>query len=157
VSTTSALAGILRRELDGMQRLSAVLSEEFAALSRGDADALERVMSGKSTVLAELQDAAAARAKALQTAGVAASREAVEAWLKTAGSSDQSLKLWQDLMRLSGEAQGVHRANQTLLEGLMRHNQQALDLLVRLANPDQVYQADGSTTASFGPRSRGQA
>jgi flagellar biosynthesis/type III secretory pathway chaperone len=59
-------------------------------------------------------------------------------------------------MHLTGELQGVHRANQTLLEGLMRHNQQALDLLVRLANPDQVYQADGSTTGSFGPRSRGQ-
>jgi flagellar biosynthesis/type III secretory pathway chaperone len=156
MSVTSAFVGTLRRELDGMRRLSAVLDEEFAALSRGDADALERLMGGKSAVLAELQDAAAARATALQAAGVGASRQVVEIWLKTAGGSDQGLKLWQELMHLTGELQGVHRANQTLLEGLMRHNQQALDLLVRLANPDQVYQADGSTTGSFGPRSRGQ-
>jgi flagellar biosynthesis/type III secretory pathway chaperone len=156
MSVTSAFVGTLRRELDGMRRLSAVLDEEFAALSRGDADALERLMDGKSAVLAELQDAAAARATALQAAGVGASRQVVEIWLKTAGGSDQGLKLWQELMHLTGELQGVHRANQTLLEGLMRHNQQALDLLVRLANPDQVYQADGSTTGSFGPRSRGQ-
>lgn len=157
MSSASAFTDILRRELDGMQQLSSILGEEFAAMSSGDADALERVMSGKSAVLTHLQEAASARMAALQAAGVAVSREAVEAWLRAAGGSADGLVLWQELLQLTREVHGNHQTNQALLEGLMRHNQQALDLLTRLANPDLTYQSDGSTIGSFGKRNRGLA
>lgn len=156
MTAVGSFAGILRRELESMQRLSAVLADEFAALGRGDVDALEATLQRKSAVLEELQACAVDRVAALQTAGIAASREAIEAWLKM--MQGDGLATWNDLMTRTLEVQGIHQTNQALLEGLARHNQQALELLARLANPDQTYQADGSAGGSgFGPRSRGTA
>jgi flagellar biosynthesis/type III secretory pathway chaperone len=154
--STSQFTDILRRELDGMHRLSAILAEEFATLGRTDPDALDQVLQRKAAILDELQRCASERASALSSAGVAASAASIEAWIRT-NSGAQGVKLWGDLMSRTREVHNNHQTNLTLLEGLMRHNRQSLDLLTRLANPDLTYQADGSTSGSFGTRSRGQA
>ncbi len=147
---------ILRRELAGMKRLSAILAEEFTTLGRTDPEALDQVLQRKASVLDELQKCAIERSAALSAAGIEASAKAVEAWLQaTAGA--KGAELWGDLMTRTREVHKHHQTNLTLLEGLMRHNRQSLDLLTRLANPDMTYQADGSTSGGFGTRSRGQA
>jgi len=146
---------ILRRELSGMQRLSAILAEEFVTLGRTDPDALDAVLQRKAATLDDLQKCAAERVAVLAAAGVESTSAAVEAWIK-ANSGTQGAGLWSDLMARTREVHKHHQTNLALLEGLMRHNQQALDLLTRLANPDLTYQADGRTSGSFGTRSRGQ-
>jgi len=147
---------ILRRELDGMQRLSAILAEEFTTLGSTDPDALDAVLQRKAAILDELQRCATERVTALAAAGIEATAATVEAWVQsTAGT--QGARLWNDLLARTREVHSHHQTNLTLLEGLMRHNRQSLDLLTRLASPDLTYGADGSTSGSFGTRSRGQA
>lgn len=154
--STAHFNDILRRELDGMQRLSAILAEEFSTLGRTDPDALDTVLHRKAAILDDLQKCATERAKTLAAAGVEATSTAVEAWLQ-ASSGAQGTQLWTDLMARTREVHDHHQTNVALLEGLMRNNRQSLDLLTRLANPDLTYQADGKTSGSFGTRSRGQA
>ncbi len=154
--SASQFNDILRRELDGMRRLSVILAEEFSTLGSTDADALDAVLQRKSAVLDELQRCAAERASALASAGVETTNSAIEAWIE-ATSGAPGTQLWNDLMARTREVHTHHQTNLTLLEGLMRHNRQSLDLLTRLANPDMTYQSDGRTSGSFGTRSRGQA
>ena len=149
-----AFTDILRRELDGMRGLAALMTEDFAALGSGDHDAIESVTTRKTKLIDHLQRLAEERAAAMRAAGIATTREAMEGWLKASGDG---IKVWQELLERTREVQGHHQTHQALLEGLARHNQQAIDLLIRLANPEQTYQADGSTTGGFGARSRGTA
>jgi len=151
---TAAFTDILRRELGAIQSLSDLLVEEFAAMGSGNTDVLEDTLKRKAILLEQLQRLSSERVQGLQTAGVSNTQSAIEAWLKNSG---EGLRLWQDLMARTREVHKHHQANQALLEGLMRCNQQTLDLLVRLASPEQTYEADGRTTGSFGPRSRGTA
>jgi len=151
-----AFADIVRRELDGMQRLAAILTEEFSTLGRTDPDALDAVLQRKAAVLDELQRCAVERATVLASAGVEATNSAIEAWIQ-ATSGTPGAKLWSELMARTREVHSHHQSNLALLEGLMRHNRQSLDLLTRLANPDMTYQADGRTSGNLGTRSRGQA
>ncbi|MBU3694554.1 MAG: flagellar protein FlgN [Rhodocyclaceae bacterium] len=152
--SATAFSDILRRELEGMRQLGALLAEEFTALGSGDSEALERAGVRKAELLDRMQKQAAERGAALQAAGVGASREAIEAWLAASGDG---LKVWRELLGHTREVQSQQQANHALLEGLMRHNQKALDLLIQLANPQQTYQADGSTSGGFAARSRGSA
>lgn len=154
--STIPFVDILGRELDGMQRLSAILAEEFSTLGRTDPDALDAVLQRKTAILDELQRCATERAAALADAGIEVKSATVEAWVRaTAGA--QGAKLWNELLARTREVHNHHQTNVALLEGLMRHNRQSLDLLTRLASPDLTYQSDGSTSGSLGTRSRGQA
>ena len=151
-----AFTTVISRELEGMRRLAAVLAEEFASLGSTDPDALDKVLQRKAGILDELQHCAAERATALRQAGIAADGSAIQAWVAaTAGPAGAAL--WADLMARTREVWVQHQTNTALLEGLMRHNRQSLDLLTRLANPEMTYQADGSTAGGFGTRSRGSA
>ncbi|MFZ4498071.1 MAG: flagella synthesis protein FlgN [Burkholderiales bacterium] len=152
---TAPLEDILRREFDGMQRLGDILAEEFTLLGRSDPDAVDAVLQRKSAILDELQRHANERSVALAATGVAGAAE-TEAWLR-AHAGEPTAALWRDLLARTRNVWTQHQTNTTLLEGLMRHNRQTLDLLTRLANPDMTYQADGSTAGGFGTRSRGQA
>lgn len=154
--STAPFLDTLRHELEGMHRLSAILAEEFAGLGSADPDVLDQILRRKAAILDDLQDTARSRAAALAAAGVEASATGVESWLHaTAGA--QGAKLWTDLLAQTRAVHDLHRTNTALLEGLMRHNRQSLDLLTRLASPDLTYGADGSTSGSFGTRNRGRA
>lgn len=154
MSDPRRFAEIIRREHDGMHQLGAVLAEEFACLGRNDAEALDAVMQRKATLLDDLQRVATERDATLRAAGVAVSRDAVERWLQSTG---HGIGEWHALLARTRDIQNQHRLNQTLLESLLRHNQRSLDLLMQMANPDLTYGADGSTSGSLGPRSRGSA
>jgi len=149
------ITDILRRELDGMQRLGVVLAEEFAALGRTEPDAVDAVLRRKSAVLKDLQHCAGERAAVLAAAGLADAAD-IEAWLRTS-SGEPAAALWRDLLSRTREVWTQLQTNSALLEGLLRYNRQSLDLLTRLADPGATYQADGSTAGGFGTRSRGQA
>lgn len=151
---TARFNDILSRELAAMQQLATLLSEEFAAMGNGDSDALEALLQRKSALLEQLQRLADERSEGLKVAGVGNTQRAIEDWLKASGDG---VRVWRDLLVRTREVQAHQQTNQTLLENLMRCNQRALDLLVRLANPEQTYQADGRTTGGFGSRKRGTA
>jgi len=151
---TSRFTDILRREFTDMQQLSVLLAEEFEAMGSSDSEALEALLKRKGALLERMQRLADERSEGLRLAGVANTQQAIEDWLK---ASRDGLEVWRDLLARSREVQAQHQTNQNLLESLTRINRQALDLLVRLANPDQTYRPDGSTTAGFGSRKRGTA
>lgn len=151
-----ALHEALHRELAMFGAFSELLEAEQRALTEADIPALEAILPRKSAVLDALRDCAALRLSSLTDAGLAANRDGMQQWIDSTGSR-QAQEVWAALLRTAARARELHAGNAVLLRTLAENNQQAVDMLRQLADPGAVYDAEGRTSASLGPRDLGLA
>lgn len=138
-----AVAATLQRELDGMNRLEAVLGQEQDALRRRDAQALSTLAGEKQRLVDEIELPGRERQALLQgTAGdvghtLIATRPALQA-------------LWQELQGAVQRCQAQNQVNGILLEKGRQQAQQLLALLLgQPAQQEPLYNARGGAATAF--------
>ncbi|PSJ22747.1 flagellar protein FlgN [Halomonas sp. ND22Bw] len=136
----------LQRLLDGqaerLARLGQLLEEEQALLVVGEIDGrrLNALAEEKTAVQQDLEDTEVIRARVQRQLGYAEGTEGARQAAADAGCLDG----WQAMLNQARHIARLNERNGRLLELRMRHNQQMLDYIHRLADPD-TYSADGRT------------
>ena len=141
----------LNTEREGLRSLVTLLKAEQQALIDGNTEQLLALADSKTRAVQELSKLAAARKNDLLTHGVAIKTSGIAGWLQA--HAPGSLPVWQDIQQLVEQMQHLNRTNGTLIQTKLRHNQQALAVLLNVTNSAQgLYGADGQTHLSSSRR-----
>ncbi|MCK2184947.1 flagella synthesis protein FlgN [Halomonas getboli] len=136
----------LKQLLDGqaerLTRLGQRLEEEQGLLVEGEIDGrrLNALAAEKADLQRALEDTEARRARVQRQLGYADGLDGARQAAADAGCLDG----WQAMLEGARRIARLNERNGRLLELRMRHNQQLLDTIHRLADPD-TYSAQGRT------------
>lgn len=137
-----SLPSLIEKQGHRLAGLKTLLEEEQGLLIAGDIDGkrLQAVAEEKTRLQDDLEATETLRAKVQERLGYATGQEGA----RQAAEDADCLPLWQALLDEAAEVSQLNERNGRLLELRMTHNQQMLDYIHRLADPD-VYAADGRT------------
>ncbi len=132
----------LNTERDGLRSLVTLLKTEQQALIDGNTEQLLVLSDSKTRAVQELSKLASARKNDLLNHNAKIQASGIVPWLQA--HAPGSLPVWQDIQQLVEQMQHLNRTNGTLIQTKLRHNQQALAVLLNAANSTQgLYGADG--------------
>jgi len=154
--TATKFAVSLQAELDAFREFIDTLQQEQAALIEGDIDRLLLLVPGKTALMEKLSAFSNERGRKLAAAGHENNPAGLAAWFKATGASDETRKLWNQLLDLAREAEQANRRNGILIDTHLRHNQQALAVLQTAANPGSLYGANGQISGLSSGRPLGK-
>lgn len=150
------IADLLTRELATLESLVDLLHQEHAQLAAGTSDGLTEIAGKKSAAVLELGQLASARDQVLERLRLPTGRAGMDAWtLSSAGAASQAH--WDRLLKLTAEARTLNEANGQSIAVHMRHNQQALSVLMAAADKTATYGPDGQPRPAGSGRSLGSA
>jgi flagella synthesis protein FlgN len=150
------VASLLSEELRSLDLFIALLHKEQALLASGTSDGLTALADEKSSAAIELGRLAAARDHELTRLHLPPGRAGMDAWTLTdAGSASQ--RNWDRLLVRAAEARAINEANGLSIALHLKHNQQALSVLMAAADRTATYGPDGQPQAGVGGRSLGSA
>ena len=132
----------LNAERESLRSLVTLLDTEQQALIDGDTEQLLVLSDSKTRAVHELNKLANERKNYLLAFSAEIKDRGIVAWLQShlAGS----LPAWQDIQQLVEKMQNLNRINGSLIQTKLRHNQQALSVLLNVTNSAQgLYGADG--------------
>lgn len=136
MSHQATLENLIAAELEQVQRLLALLSQEQDALIDRQFDRVAQLIEAKSAALQLLELASTQRAQYC-AAGSLQTVDAIEAAL---GSKVQ---LWFDLLQSAKLAETMNRTNGQLIKTHEEVNQYLMSTLAAQRNPNVGYSADG--------------
>lgn len=147
MTVTQALLGGQLRALLGdlvaqLTRLNILLENEQALLVDGQVEALLALAEDKTAAIRQIQSAENLRAVTLAHGGVANEKNALARFFAEQDAPLQ--ELWQHYGTLARRAHELNQLNGQLIQQHMRHNQQALTILLAAAGPT-LYGSDGQT------------
>lgn len=144
------LLQLLETESAQLTQFVALLQEEREVLAQRNVEPLFALAERKNQIAGQLQKFADARTSLLAQAGLPHDRDGIVALL---GSPDSDP--WTRYLALAGEARSLNRDNGQVVTEMLKHNHQALAVL--LANSDQpaVYGPDGHARPRPGSRHLG--
>jgi flagella synthesis protein FlgN len=137
-----------------VRRFIAVLENEQQILISGDADSLLPLAEQKSKLATQLSGLAEQRQQMLTK--TESTLTTMAAWLATL-SDPAPAAAWQTLLELAGQARELNTLNGKLIAERMRHNQQALAILLSAGGKAALYGPDGQTRMTGGGRPLGSA
>ena len=141
----------LNAERDGLNSLVTLLETEQKILVDGNTEQLLTLSDSKTRAVYELTTLANERKKILREHDAEIKARGVVAWLQT--YAPNSLTVWQEIQKLVEQMQNLNRINGALIQTKLRNNQQALTILLNVANSAQgLYGADGQTHISSSRR-----
>lgn len=150
------IAGLLSQELLSLDSFVALLRKEQALLSSGASDGLMALADEKSRAAIELGRLTAMRDQELVRLHLPPGRAGMDAWTLTdTGSSSQ--RNWDRLLALAADARAINEANGKAIALHLKHNQQALSVLMAAADRTATYGPDGQPQTGVGGRSLGSA
>jgi len=150
------VASLLSDELRALDSFVALLQKEQTLLASGISDGLTALADEKSSAAVELGRLAAARDEELAHLHLPPGRAGMDAWTLTdAGSASQ--RNWDRLLVLAAKARAINEANGLAIALHLKHNQQALSVLMAAADRTATYGPDGQPQAGVGGRSLGSA
>lgn len=138
----------LRRLLEEQQsRLGALIrllenEQEQLLIGTIDGTHLENIAQEKSGLLRELEDTESRRARVQRMLGYATGGDGARLAAEDAGCLDQ----WQATLEIAAQIAHLNDRNGRLVSLRMKHNQQMLDYIHRVAEKS-VYASDGRTTS----------
>ncbi len=140
---TSPIEALLSTELDTLIMFRQALDDEQEVLKNNQPDHLPAIVERKSALTGRLGAVLADRERALSTAGFAAGRAGMEAWLLSLPPESKAHRQWQNLLRLTEEAHSVHATNGKLIALHLQNTQQALAALLSASGHPLTYGPDG--------------
>ncbi|MEO1767589.1 flagella synthesis protein FlgN [Thiobacter aerophilum] len=155
-----ALTAALQAEQIAYQTLHALLREEQAALSTGDADGLMALAQRKSAQVAHLAQLAEARNRQLVNLTGQPDQAGIAAWCDRFDPADRSgvRRLWHALLEVARAARALNEENGALIQARLQHNQQALAVLHGAAQDvAHAYGPDGQPCPGPAGRPLGKA
>ncbi|XKE45470.1 flagellar protein FlgN [Halomonas organivorans] len=137
-----SLERLLEEQVGRLNELRGLLEEEQGLLVAGEVDGkrLQTIAEEKTRLQAAIESTETLRAKVQGRLGYAEGLEGAGKAAEDAGC----LVHWETLLASAAEISRLNERNGRLLELRMSHNQQMLDYIHRLADPD-VYAANGRT------------
>ena len=148
------LARLIQDERAGLQDFVALLQKEEALLIAGQIDALTTLAEEKTTRYRSLQRLSDERIMMFARVGAKVSNENIRAVL---GASPESLRMWDEVVTLAGEAKERNRINGQLITERLQNNQQPLTTLLAAAEHPQIYGPDGQSRPTASSRNLGSA
>jgi len=140
-----SLADIIAAEADVVSAFVRLLNEEQGLLQAGDVEALMELVERKTATMRQLAPLSTARNSTLASAGLAADRAGVEAWLSRHPADRPVRQHWDRLQTLAAEAKELNRVNGELIRLRMQNNAQALEVLLSASSRQDLYGADGQS------------
>ena len=141
----------LNAERDGLNSLVTLLETEQKILVDGNTEQLLTLSDSKTRAVYELTTLANERKKILREHDAEIKTRGVVTWVQT--YAPNSLTVWQEIQKLVEQMQNLNRINGALIQTKLRNNQQALTILLNVANSAQgLYGADGQTHISSSRR-----
>jgi len=150
-----SLADIIAAEADVVSAFVRLLNEEQSLLQTGGSDALDaltELVERKTATMRQLAPLSAARNGSLNSAGLAADRAGIEAWLNRHPADQPVRQHWDRLQTLAAEAKELNRVNGELIRLRMQNNAQALEVLLSTSNRQDLYGADGQSAQTTSRR-----
>jgi len=134
----------LNAERDALREFVKLLETEQQALIDGQTEQLLSLADSKTQVVQALSKLADARKNDQRIHSAEIQASGIVAWIQA--QATDSLPVWQDIQQLVEQMQYVNRINGTLIQTKLRHNQQALAVLLNTAKSSYgLYGADGMT------------
>ncbi|MDP3511984.1 MAG: flagellar protein FlgN [Sulfuritalea sp.] len=153
----AAIDILLEQTIAELQGFVAVLAAERNALVSGDIDQLPTIAGEKSQQAVRLANLEAERDAAQRSAGFAAGRAGLDAWVGANTRPTAALGMLQRYLELAAAAKRENELNGKLIAARMQQNQQALATLLGEAADATPYGADGQQKSSSGRRPLGSA
>ncbi len=147
-----AIAHLLAEETETVRQFIVLLQREQSLLSEGNVDGLSSLAAEKSAFADRLGGIARQRDLALGREGC----QRMDAWLAKP-ENHQYQDAWLQLLDLARQAKGLNETNGQLIAIHLRHNQQALAVLMAAADQAMTYGPDGQQRPRGGGRSFGSA
>ncbi len=152
------LAAALRDEQAVLSQFVNILQQEQAALTLGDVEQLNALVSDKTRLATRLAACADARHRLLAALHLLADRSGMSQWLARPEVAASELgRTWNTLLSLASQAQTLNATNGILIANRLQHNQQALNALLAASNQAALYGPDGQTHTQGKGRSLGSA
>ncbi len=143
----------LAEHLGQLSHFVHLLEREQTLLKAIEVESLLALAEDKVTIVRRIQAGENMRAQTLSRHGIDASARGMAAFV--AAQSEQVRELWQRYLVLAARAQALNEENGILIQTHMRHNQQALTVLMASTGP-ALYDAGGLTATRPGIRSFGK-
>jgi flagella synthesis protein FlgN len=140
---SAELSAGIRSERAGIQALVEVLTDERAALSRGDTDHLADLASRKRELLLNIAHLGEQRNRLLERDGVTADRRGMESWLEAHDQGGTARADWHALIELTHSAHRLNQENGVFIDAGMRSNQEALQALMSAGPVNETYGPGG--------------
>ncbi|MGM0535159.1 MAG: flagella synthesis protein FlgN [Pseudomonadota bacterium] len=139
-----SLDRLLAHQQSRLETLNRLLEHEQEQLLCGTIDGpqLEAIANQKARLLLDLEETEAGRARVQRRLGYADDGEGARQAAKDAGCLEQ----WQATLAMAADTARLNERNGRLVSLRMRHNQQMLDYIHRIAEKS-VYAPDGRTTS----------
>jgi flagella synthesis protein FlgN len=147
---------LLAEEQRLLDEFIAAIGAERSALDATDTADLVAATERKSALATRLAAIEHSRDEALRSAGHAAGRTGMEAWLALPANAG-ARPAWQALLAAAARARDANDANGKLLALRLQHNRQALDVLLGESAGGSTYGADGQVAGSGTGRRLGSA
>ena len=145
----SALLPMLAAERGALIGFVTLLEQEQALLTAGvQTDLLLELSEQKSNSAINLNRLAESRRSLLQKEIPNPDAESIQTWLSS--HCRDGLAAWQDILALAQRAKQLNQVNGELIQMKLRHNQQALTVLINAVNQAGVYGRDGKPELSPG-------
>jgi len=139
----------LKEEHSALQAFVGLLEREQQILLAPDTEPLLELSHEKTRAAEALLALIKKRAQYLP-----AESEKIEAWLRS--NAAVSLGVWQDIQRMSEQAQQLNKTNGELIQVRMRYNQQALQALLGASEQTAgLYDTKGKTNMPGSGRTLG--
>lgn len=143
----SALIDLLREEKSFVEQFLVLLTEEQAALTEGNADALAPINEKKSRLVVSLNELESLRTQITQLPGSQGGKEGMARWFSAHPDEKAASALWDELLSLATEARTLHELNGKLLSMQLENTGNALAALIQRPQGVMLYGSDGQTTS----------
>lgn len=137
------LHAALRAEAEACAELVEILSTEERALCAGDADAVETIVTRKTTQLQVVETLSRRRATLASTADVALTQTGVLAPASASREQEELAGCWNALRVVAARARSLNDRNGRLILRRQHHYESALAFLLRAAGRASGYDAQG--------------
>ena len=147
---------LLGSEIAALRAFVSVLQEEQQALAAGQLERLLPLAQDKTQLSEKLSALDDDRMRAVGWRDAADHSEEMAAWLQSAGQPHLDIA-WRQLLELAARARDLNAVNGRLIAERMRHNQQALAILLAAGDAADLYGPDGQPRLGNRGRSLGSA
>ncbi len=141
----------LNAECDALKSLITLLESEQASLISGNTDQLLALSDSKIQAVQKINTLANSRKNYLGFYSDEIKAKGLIVWLQT--HATVALPIWKNIQQLADKMQSLNRTNGTLIQTKLRHNQQALAILLNTTNSTHgLYGADGQPNSPSSSR-----
>jgi len=157
VSAPDQLASLLAREIDCLQRLLAILKQEYEALTSADIELLENLTVAKNATMAEQAELAMQRNRLVVAQGHEESNAGLESFIAMCSERDVMNEALVSLSDLARQCQHYNRENGRIIVQKQHQTQSALNILRQSEATGPTYSMHGTTAGTDDSRTLGKA